>query len=45
MKPLEIRNFILKKVQIATRLKELQVPIADAFVVHQILHQLSSAFD
>lgn len=40
----EIRNFILRKIQDVTRLKELEVPTLDEFIKNQVLNlnQLAS---
>lgn len=42
-----IRNYRIRKMQAATRLKELEVPTAGEFIVHQTLNlnQLPSSFE
>lgn len=40
-----IRDFILRKIQATTRLKELEVPIVDEFIVHKVLNKLPTSFD
>lgn len=40
-----LRILIISKIQAAARLKELEIPIADEFIVHQVLTQLSSLFN
>lgn len=40
----EVQDFILRKIQDSARLKELEVPIVDEFIVHQILNQLPTSF-
>lgn len=45
MKIQEEFAFILKKVSIAARLKELEVSMTDAFIMHQVMNKHSSTFD
>ncbi|KAL6350236.1 hypothetical protein AAG906_004181 [Vitis piasezkii] len=39
-----VREYILKMVHLQTRLKALDIPIPDKFIVHQALNTLSSSF-
>lgn len=41
----EDRDIRLRKIHASIRLKELEVPIADKFIAHQVLNQLLSSFD
>lgn len=41
----EIRNFIQRQIEASTRLKELELPIAEDVIMHQVLNQLHSSFD
>lgn len=41
----KIRVFQLRKINVAGRLKELEVSTADEFIVHQVVNQLPFLFD
>lgn len=41
----EIRDYIMRIGQIAMRLKELNVPIVDDFLIHHALNSLPLAFE
>lgn len=40
-----IKDYIMRIVQIATRLKELNVPVASDFLVHHVLNSLPMKFE
>ncbi|KAM1415513.1 hypothetical protein ACFX2I_007155 [Malus domestica] len=40
-----VREHILKLVETAAILKDLEVPVDDAFIVHMVLNSLPSKFD